>query len=61
MNKLVFKDMNNLKRIKLGGEWVMRDMARRSRVDLGLDSILRAADHGLGSLSLHLSRCGWLH
>ena len=48
MNKLVFTVMKNLRRIKLGGEWVMRDMARRSRVDLGLSSILRAADHCLG-------------
>ena len=33
----------------------MMDMARRSRVDLELGSILRAAaDHCLGSLSLHL-------
>ena len=34
----MFTVMNNLKRIKLGGEWVMRDMARRSRLDLGLGS-----------------------
>ena len=60
MNKLVFKDMNILKRIKLGWEWVMRDMARWSRVDLRLGSILRAADHCLGSLSLHLPWCEWL-
>ena len=56
MNIIVFTVMNNLKRIKLGGEWVMRNIARSSRVDLELGSILRAAaDHCLGSLSLHLS------
>ena len=29
--------------MNLGGEWVMRYMARWSRADLGSDSILRAA------------------